>query len=195
MRRPPAIALLALAILSCGGAAARPAAGASAPPHATAAPAPAPVSRGVPIRLAIPKLGLSAAVEPVAADQRGVMDVPRDYHDVAWYAPGVAPGEPGDAVIAGHLDWVVDGRDVPAVFWTLGSLAPGDRLSVTTDTGDVLTFSVTASQRLPADADPAAFGLFATTGARRLTLITCAGQWSAAQHRYLERLAVTAVSS
>jgi len=75
-----------------------------------AAPAPAAAPHSAPVRLVIPRLGVDAAVERVATDVRGAMDVPRDYRDAAWYAPGVAPGDGGDAVIDGHLDWVVGGR-------------------------------------------------------------------------------------
>lgn len=78
------------------------------------------------------------------------------------------------------------------MFWRLGSLRPGDELDVTTQDGEVLTFSVVASVRMPADADACAFGLFDPGGPPRLTLVTCAGEWSQAQRRYVGRLAATA---
>jgi sortase (surface protein transpeptidase) len=145
------------------------------------------------LALAIPRLGVDAAVERVATDARGAMDVPRDYRDAGWYGPGVVPGNEGDAVIDGHLDWVVGGRDAPAVFWSLDTLRPGDEIDVRTQDGEVLAFTVTRSERIPADADAGAAGLFDTGGPPRVTLVTCAGRWSATERRYLERLAVTAV--
>jgi hypothetical protein len=78
------------------------------------------------------------------------------------------------------------------VFWSLARLRAGDEVDVTTQDGEVLAFFVVASLRIPADADAGSYGLFDTGGPARLTLITCAGEWSAAQRRYLERLAVTA---
>jgi len=51
------------------------------------------------------------------------MAVPSVPSHVAWYSPGPAPGEPGDAVIDGHLDWTTG----PAVFWNLGKLHAGGR--------------------------------------------------------------------
>jgi sortase (surface protein transpeptidase) len=187
----PAVALLALAVLACGGGGRT----ASSGPPAAAPAAPGavpPATHAAPARLAIPSLGVDAAVERVATDATGAMAVPADYRDAGWYSPGVVPGDPGDAVIDGHLDWAVAGRDVPAVFRRLASLRPGDELDVTTQDGEMLTFSVVASTRVPADADAGAYGLFDPAGPPRVTLVTCAGEWSAAQARYLERLAVTA---
>jgi len=186
--------LLALALLACGGGGGH--AAPSVLPDASTPRPPAvqePAPHAPPARLAIPRIGVDAAVERVATDASGAMGVPADYHDAAWYGPGVVPGDHGDAVIDGHLDWVVGGRDVPAVFWSLATLQPSDEIDVTTHDGQVLAFSVVTAERIPADADAGAHGLFDPSGTPRLTLITCAGQWSAPQRRYLERLAVTAV--
>ena len=69
---------------------------------------------------------------------------------------------------------------------------PGDEVDVTTQYGEVLAFFVVTSVLLPADADAGSCGLFETGGPARVTLVTCAGDQSAAQQRYPERLAVTA---
>ena len=63
---------------------------------------------------------------------------------------------------------------------------------MTTQDGEVLTFSIVASVRVPADADAGAYGLFDPGGPPRLTLVTCAGEGSQAQRRYVGRLAATA---
>src|SRR5579875_2441204 len=52
----------------------------------------------VPNRLRIPTIGLDARVESVGVTAQGTMGVPTDPQDVGWYAPGVRPGESGDAV-------------------------------------------------------------------------------------------------
>src|SRR5690242_18817527 len=78
---------LAFLLLACGQA------GQAHPPtHAPAA-----VTHAVPVRLEIPKLGVDTAIEQVATGSSGQMGVPADYHDAAWYAPGVIPGDSGDA--------------------------------------------------------------------------------------------------
>ena len=46
------------------------------------------------------------------------MGTPSQASRVAWYQLGSSPGDVGDAVLAGHLDWT----NGPAVFWYLGKL-------------------------------------------------------------------------
>ena len=150
------------------------------------------VNHAVPVRLEVPKLGIDTSIEPVATDRNGQMGVPADYHDVAWYAPGVIPGDAGDAVISGHLDWVVNGKLTPAVFTKLGSLEKGDRLEIVGKDGKTLDFSVDDSRLLAYNASPATAGLFASGGPARVTLITCAGTFDQAIHQYTQRLVVTA---
>ena len=79
-----------------------------------------------PARLRIDALHIDAPVMNVGATPDGKMDAPVSkainspyWTSVFWYAPGVAPGEAGNAVIAGHVDRVGGN---PAVFWSLKSL-------------------------------------------------------------------------
>lgn len=108
-------------------------------------------------------------MEQVTVDGDGAMATPQHVTDVGWYALGVAPGQSGDAVIDGHLDWY----GVPeAVFYNLNELQPGDEVDVTSQSGLTLRFQVTDSTSVSTTDRPS--GLFATTGPPRLTLITCA---------------------
>ncbi|HZV48770.1 MAG TPA: class F sortase [Candidatus Dormibacteraeota bacterium] len=179
------VAAAALAVAACGGSA-HPTAKRS---HAQATPSPvaSASARHLPAQLVIPKIGVRATVEEVGVDSHGNMDVPRDWHDVAWYAPGVAPGQPGDAVMDGHLDWY---GGVKAVFWNLSQLRPGDQVQVITKDGLTLNFQVSGSERVPYTAHPA--GLFASGGPSQLSLITCTGAWDTSRSVYLERLIVNA---
>jgi sortase (surface protein transpeptidase) len=166
------------------------AASAAAPlPTATPSDQPAPPqqpARHVPARLVIASIGVDAAVEPVARDQHNNMAVPSVPSHVAWYSPGPAPGEAGDAVIDGHLDWTTG----PAVFWNLGKLHAGDEIQVVAQDGAVLRFNVTRAVRVPYTAPPA--GLFSTSGSAHLSLITCAGSWDVGKKTYQQRLVVDA---
>ncbi len=153
------------------------------PTRAAARPSRAPLPP-TPARLRIPAIGVDAAVESVGVTPQGNMDVPRDVDDVGWYAAGVRPGQPGDAVIDGHLDWYTG----PAVFARLGRLRAGDAIEVEMGGGAVLRFrvyrlAVYANGRPPGD-------LFSRVGPPRLTLITCAGTWNG--RSYTERLVVDA---
>jgi LPXTG-site transpeptidase (sortase) family protein len=168
-----------------GGGAAATAAASPLPtdtPQAQATPAP-PV-RHLPARLVIPSIGVDAPVEAVGRDRNNNMAVPSVASHVAWYSPGPAPGETGDAVIDGHLDWTTG----PAVFWNLGKLKAGDEIRIVAQDGAVQRFGVTRAQRVSYTAPPP--GLFVSTGAPRLSLITCAGSWDTGKKTYNQRLVV-----
>lgn len=139
-----------------------------------------------PTRLAVPAIGVDAPVESVGLDAQGRMATPSRAENVAWFKPGATPGDAGNAVIAGHLDWTSG----PAVFYRLSRLKKGDELSVLREDGTRARFLVESSAMLPYDA--ATDGLFTKTGPPTLTLITCAGAWDRARATYLQRLVVRA---
>jgi sortase A len=120
-------------------------------------------------------------------DSTNDMAAPAKPSDVGWYSPGVAPGQDGDAVIDGHLDWY----GVPkAVFYYLNQLQVGDAVDVVSQSGVKLDFKVTDSTSVSRTSHPV--GLFATTGSPRVTLITCAGDWNPNAGEYDQRLLVDA---
>jgi hypothetical protein len=143
-----------------------------------------------PARLQVPAIGVDARVEPVGQDAQGRMANPSGADSVAWFQPGVTPGDVGDAVLAGHLDWTSG----PAVFWRLGSLRRGDEVTVVRADGSRARFVVDATSTMPFDA--ATDALFTRDGPPALTLITCAGAWDRQRGTYLQRLVVhTALAS
>lgn len=176
-------ALAALALVGCGASEASPASR-----SAGEQPVPAAGGRHLPTTLQIDAIGVRAPVEQVGVDGNGNMAIPADPHDVGWYAPGAAPGQPGNAVIDGHLDWY----GMPqGPFYRLDALRPGDEVDVQASDGTTLVFQVSGpATSVPADARPS--GLFSTTGSPSLTLITCGGQWDASKHTYTERRLVNA---
>jgi sortase (surface protein transpeptidase) len=181
-------------------AAQRPAAGAVRPSETgPAAPLPSPSDDGVlaaaqalvapaapPARLRVPAIGVDARVEAVGLDAQGRMATPSGANTVAWYQPGATPGDVGDAVIAGHLDWTSG----PAVFWYLGKLHRGDDVVVVRTNGSEIHFIVDGTSMMPYDAPTD--GLFTRNGPPALTLITCAGSWDRQRGTYLQRLVVHA---
>lgn len=144
------------------------------------------INRPVPVRLRIPAIGVDAAIESVGQDRAGRMETPSLVDDVAWYAPGAAPGEIGNAVLAGHLDRI---GGAPAVFWALGKLAVGDDIFVTDSAGEELHFRVTGVDSYPYDAAPLD-DIFGFAIRSRLNLITCRGKWDRSGQTYSQRLVV-----
>ena len=138
-----------------------------------------------PKQLKIPAIGIDTAIESVGKTQTGNMDVPQDVKNVAWYTLGVPPGEPGNAVISGHLD----DKKGPAVFWKLGKLKVGDKVIVVDSANIERTFGVIAVAAYPFDKAPIN-QIFGFDLERDLNLITCGGRWHAKTRNYSQRLVV-----
>lgn len=141
-----------------------------------------------PTRLAIPTLRVDTAVVRLGLNPDSTIEVPSDPNQVGWYANGPAPGEQGPAVILGHLDSVTG----PAVFFHLSSLRAGSQVLVSRADGSTATFVVqrVASFRVDSFPTEQVYGL---TTDPELRLITCGGQYSFAQRRYLSNVVVFAV--
>jgi sortase (surface protein transpeptidase) len=139
-----------------------------------------------PSRLLIPKIGVNAAVESVGLDAQGRIGAPSVPANVGWYHSGVAPGDAGDALLDGHLDWT----NGPAVFWELGKVRVGDQLAVVRADGSKVLFVVDSTALVPYNASEDA--LFTATGPPSMSLITCAGSWDQGRGTYLQRLLVHA---
>jgi sortase (surface protein transpeptidase) len=134
-------------------------------------PRPPNAASQIPSRLRIAAIGVDSRIESVGITASGTMGVPHDVHDVGWYAIGVRPGQPGDAVIDGHLTWSTG----PAVFSKLSQLKAGDMVVVDYADGTTHEFKVQKSQSFAWNDRPPQ--LFAAGGAPRLSLVTCSGTW------------------
>jgi hypothetical protein len=146
-----------------------------------------------PVTLRIPSIDVDAGVVPVGLEPDGAMEIPSDVRTVGWYDPfagaGLSPGEPGTAVIAGHVDSRVQGR---GAFWFLRELSAGDIVEVVHEDGTLSTWLVESVVRYPKDDIPIE-EIFAFEGPSRLALITCGGEFDRSIGSYLENYVVTAV--
>lgn len=152
------------------------------------------VRRGVaPLAIQIANAGVDAPIEKGDIVD-GVMQDPSGPWIVAWYDDLAALGEGGNVVMAGHVDYWDTG---PAIFYTLGDLAPGDKIAVTGSAGEVYTYAVEWGQMYTlAELISAAIQeIVGDTGRESLTLITCGGEFDPVAGEYLERLVVRAVRS
>jgi sortase (surface protein transpeptidase) len=134
----------------------------------------------------IPSIGVDASVEQVGVTADGAMDTPADPWNTGWYAPGVRPGEAGNAAIAGHVDYHGIG---PVVFWDLNKLAVGAEVLVVTDTGQTLRFTVRGSEYYT-DSNAPLLDIFGPANTVNLNLITCGGTFDPATRHYDQRLVV-----
>lgn len=140
-----------------------------------------------PSRLRIASLGVDTALEQLAVDGTGQLQSPKVYEEAGWFAAGTAPGDPGPAVLAGH----VDSRTGPAVFYKLHELQAGDRVEVRRGAA-WLTFRVTARERYAKAGFPSD-RVYGPTPLPELRLITCGGDFDAARHSYRDNVVVYAV--
>jgi sortase (surface protein transpeptidase) len=141
---------------------------------------------GLPVRLSIPAINVDAPIEPVGVDASNNMATPQNPWDTAWYAPGPRPGQIGNAVIAGHVDY----HDIGAVvFWNLHQLSPGAEIVVTADDGSRRRFVVTDVEIYPSDQAPLE-QIFGATGDVNLNLVSCIGDFDPSTRSYNQRIVV-----
>ena len=152
-----------------------------------AAPAPA-ADRAAPGRLAVPDLGIDTRVQPVGVREDGQMAIPDDVDRVGWYRFGPIPGEPGSAVIAGHVDDAEQGLGELA---PLRGAEPGDEVRVTADDGTTTRWRVVSREVITKAVLPLA-DLFRRDGPPRLTLITCGGPFLPEYRSYRDNVVVVA---
>lgn len=141
------------------------------------------ISKGLPVRLIIPFIGVDSVIEDALITPDGRMDVPIGSKNVAWFALGPSPGQVGSAVIGGHFG-ITNG--IPFVFYDLDKLREGDKIHIVDDGGDVLSFVVRSIGLFKRD-DDATIVFTSNDGLAHLNLITCEGIWNKINDTYPER--------
>ncbi|MER7460798.1 class F sortase [Micromonospora sp. NPDC126480] len=138
-----------------------------------------------PVRLAVPAVQISAPVASVGQARDGTIAVPplERADETGWYDRGPTPGEPGSAVIVGH----VDTKRGPSVFYDLHKLRPGDPVEVTRADGSVVEFRVDSVEHFPKDQLPAD-RVYVEDGKPTLVLITCGGDWVGGRTGYADNV-------
>lgn len=166
--------------------------------HGTTAPPPAPApatsqqrpAQGtqLPNTIELPRGGTAYLVHgQVSAD--GALPVPSGVDQAAWWGTGVT-AQAGATVFAGHVNWA--GRTGP--FAELWQDAVGDVVSVKDNSGTVWRFRVTQALTLnKAQLPQQAPTLFAPTGAHRIVLATCGGEWVGGAEGYNDNRVLVAV--
>ncbi|MFA1551124.1 class F sortase [Actinomadura chokoriensis] len=148
--------------------------------------------RSLPVRVAIPSIGVSAPLIRLGLDADGSVQVPAADRpgEAGWYDRGPTPGERGAAVLLGH----VDSPKGAAVFYDLGRLRPGHRVEVTRADGRVAVFTVESVERVAKDRFPTGrvYGPLDHAGLR---LVTCGGSFDRAARSYRDNIIVYAAET
>jgi sortase (surface protein transpeptidase) len=141
----------------------------------------------VPARLEIPGIGVSTGLERLGRAPDRTVEVPSDWDVAGWYAEGPRPGDPGSAVVLGH----VDSRSGPAVFYRLDELGRGARVEVVRADGSRARFTVDRTERYAKARFPTA-DVYYPTLTPMLRLVTCGGPFDAASGHYRDNVIVFA---
>lgn len=218
-RRARVIATVVAVLLACSGAAAvavgivsqdpappSPPSGQSATPPSDSSPAsPKPkrsqppdepaknaveeLGYSAPVHISIPKIDASSSLLELGLDSDGVMETPQppNVDKAGWFRPSPPPGIPGATVIAGHVTW----NEEPEVFFGLGDLRKGDKVEVERKDGITTVFRVYRIGSFPKDGFPTD-AVYDRPDRSELRLITCGGEYDAANNRYLSNVIVWA---
>jgi hypothetical protein len=146
-----------------------------------------------PVRLEIARIGVSTGLQRLGKDRHGAVDVPLGPHkwDTAgWYSAGTRPGDPGSAVILGH----VDSKRGPAVFYRLRELRRGDLVEVVRADGSRARFTVQRVEQYPKARFPTA-DVYYPTLTPMLRLVTCGGAFNHKVGHYVDNVIVFATLS
>jgi hypothetical protein len=156
--------------------------------------------------LIIRALGVRAPIIPtgaVGAPETAALTIPADIDTLGWWDGNVtdgdqtiredapAPGQPGVAVIAGHVDSAAGG---PGALYHLADLKVGDVIDISDSIGQLSTWTVDAPPQtaLKTELPPA---LWVTTGPPKLALVTCGGPFDPATGHYQDNVILWAAQT
>lgn len=145
--------------------------------HGSAGGAPG-LDRSHPVSLGIPRIGVRTRLVTLGNDAHGQPQLPPNGSVAGWYRDSPTPGQAGAAVIAGHVDWT----DGPAVFYKLGDLRPGNKVTVTRRDGRTAVFTVHATGQYAKNDLPTKL-IYGRTSEPQLRLITCGGPFAGEHYR------------
>ena len=147
--------------------------------------------RSKPVALTIPSIGVRSVVQYLGQDEDGALEVPAPgphYNEAAWYRYSPTPGSLGPAILLGHVDSAIDG---PSVFFRLGELQAGDKVSITRDDDSTAIFIVDEVHRYPKDRFPTKL-VYGDINHAGLRVLTCGGPFDDATGHYRDNIVVFA---
>jgi hypothetical protein len=140
-----------------------------------------------PVRLRIPAAGVDTPLVRLGRAADGSIEVPARFDVAGWFAEGPRPGQPGPAVVLGH----VDSRTGPAVFYRVAALPRDAQVIVDRADGSTAAFRVSGTQRVPKLEFPTDL-VYGPTLEPSLRLVTCGGSFDRATRNYRDNVIVYA---
>jgi hypothetical protein len=187
------LALVAVAVLTGAEpeAAARPAAARVPPATRPVAPPAAEAFRSArtyptvaaPVRLRIAALHVDSAVQRLGLQADGTVAVPKRTDLAGWYERGPRPGQPGPAVILGH----VDSHTGPGIFINLSTVRPGTLVNVDLADGSTVIFRISKVARVSKTSFPTDL-VYAPSLDPTLRLVTCGGSFDRTRGSYRDNV-------
>lgn len=141
-----------------------------------------------PVEVKIPRLSVDSKIVPVTTTPNRQVDTTDDARTIAWYSEGVAPGDNGVAMLAGHRDWA----GVRGSFFSLSNLRVGDTITTVAADGSETSFVVWQSELYPTANAPAG-EILRQDGPPSLVLVTCEGAFDTYSRDYTHRRVVLAI--
>jgi sortase (surface protein transpeptidase) len=136
-----------------------------------------------PVRLRIPAIHVDSQLDLLGRQPDGTIAVPASATVAGWYDEGPRPGQPGPAVILGH----VDSRKGPGVFFRLVELKPGTLVYVDRVDGTSVAFRVQKVSQVPKTSFPTDL-VYSPTLEPSLQLVTCGGSFDNRARSYRDNV-------
>jgi hypothetical protein len=148
------------------------------------------LARSKPVSLDIPSINVHSDMQYLGLTPQDELQVPAAprYNDAAWYRYSPTPGSLGPAIVLGHVDSASGG---PSVFFRLGDLRRGDRVSITRADDSIAVFIVDEVHTYAKDDFPTDV-VYRDINHAGLRLITCGGAFDDSTGHYLDNVVVFA---
>jgi hypothetical protein len=136
-----------------------------------------------PVRLRIPALHVDSAVQRLGLQADGTVAVPKRTDVAGWYERGPRPGQPGPAVILGH----VDSHSGPGIFINLSTVRVGTLVRVDRADGSMVMFRISKVSRVAKTSFPTDL-VYAPSLDPTLRLVTCGGSFDHTRGSYRDNV-------
>jgi sortase (surface protein transpeptidase) len=160
-----------------------------APPVEAVAEPAEPAEIAEPSEIEIPRIGAHSTLVGLNLNDNDTVEVPpvTEPMQAGWFTGGPKPGEPGPAVILGH----VNGNGHPGIFAKLHELKPGDEIVISKTDGSKGKFVVRKVEQIAKNQFPTE-AVYGDTSGPELRLITCGGTFDKAARSYRDNVIVYA---